>query len=84
MRSEYGLKIGHTTGFTEQMVDVLLADAKKQGYEPDSSVAGDQVPNDLGFRPAPFMVYQNLFNLGVWPIESVVKVDDTISGVGEG
>lgn len=23
-------------------------------------------------------------NLNVWPIQSVVKVDDTVSGVGEG
>jgi len=57
---------------------------KKQGYVPDSSVAGDQVINNLGFRPAPFMIYQNLLNLGIYPIESVIKVDDTISGVGEG
>lgn len=79
-----GLKIGSTTGFTKTMVDVLLRDAKKQGYEPDSSVAGDEVPNNMGFRPAPFMVYQNLVNLGIFPIEAVVKVDDTVSGVGEG
>jgi len=79
-----GMKIGSTTGFTKRMVDVLLRDAKKQGYEPDSSVAGDEVPNNMGWRPAPFMIYQNLVNLGVFPIESVVKVDDTVSGVGEG
>jgi len=30
------------------------------------------------------MVYQNLLNLGVYPIEAVVKVDDTVTGVGEG
>lgn len=79
-----GLKIGSTTGFTKVMVDVLLRDAKKQGYVPDSSVAGDEVPNNMGFRPAPFMIYQNLVNLGIYPIEACVKVDDTVSGVGEG
>jgi len=84
MKTEYKLKIGVTTGFTKSMVDVLLKEAKKQGFEPDSSVAGDEVINDLGFRPAPFMVYQNLLNLGVYPIEAVVKVDDTVTGVGEG
>jgi len=78
------IKIGSTTGFTKSMVDILLREAKKQGYVPDSSVAGDQVINNLGFRPAPFMIYQNLLNLGVYPIESVIKVDDTVSGVGEG
>jgi len=84
LRNKYKLKIGSTTGFTKVMVDILLAEAKKQGYVPDSSVAGDEVPNNMGFRPAPFMVYQNLCNLGVFPISSVVKVDDTTSGVGEG
>lgn len=78
------IKIGSTTGFTKVMVDVLLKDAAAQGYIPCTSVAGDEVPNNMGFRPAPFMVYQNLLNLGVYPIQSVVKVDDTVSGVMEG
>jgi len=30
------------------------------------------------------MIYKNLINLGIYPIDSVVKVDDTISGVSEG
>ncbi|KAF4671711.1 hypothetical protein FOL47_001318 [Perkinsus chesapeaki] len=84
LKSKYNLQIGSTTGFTKVMVDILLEKAKEQGYIPDSSVAGDEVPNNMGFRPAPFMIYQNLCNLGVFPIESVVKVDDTVSGVGEG
>ena len=29
------------------------------------------------------MVYKNLDMLGITPIQSVIKVDDTISGVGE-
>ena len=58
------------------MVDILLRDAAKQGYVPDSSVAGDQVTHDMGFRPAPFMLYKNLLEMGVWPIQSVVKVID--------
>jgi len=79
-----GIKIGSTTGFTKVMVDVLLEESAKQGYVPDSSVAGDQVRNNLGFRPAPFMLYENLIKMGGWPIQSVVKVDDTVSGVQEG
>jgi phosphonoacetaldehyde hydrolase len=30
------------------------------------------------------MVYRNLDLLDAWPIQSVIKVDDTVSGVGEG
>jgi phosphonoacetaldehyde hydrolase len=76
-----GIKIGSSTGFVRSMVDVLEAAAKKQGYVPDASVAGDEVEH--GARPKPFMVYRNLDLLDIHPIQSVVKVDDTISGIGE-
>lgn len=77
-----GLKIGCTTGFTKAMVDELLAAAKTQGYVPDSSVAGDQVKN--GARPTPHMLYRNMDNVGVHVPGAVLKVDDTVTGVGEG
>jgi phosphonoacetaldehyde hydrolase len=76
-----GIKIGSSTGFVRSMVDVLEEDAKKQGYTPDASVAGDEVEH--GARPKPFMVYRNLDLMDIHPIQSVVKVDDTVSGVGE-
>ena len=77
-----GIKIGSTTGFVRSMVDILAADAKEQGFHADVTVAGDEVVH--GARPKPFMVYRNLDLLDVHPIQSVIKVDDTISGVGEG
>ena len=76
-----GIKIGSTTGFIRPMVDILEEDAAKQGYKPDASVAGDEVIN--GARPSPHMVYKNLDMLNITPIHSVIKVDDTVSGVGE-
>ena len=76
-----GLKIGSSTGFTRAMVDILEEEAAKQGYRPDASVAGDEVVH--GARPAPHMVYKNLDMMGIQTIQSVVKVDDTVSGVGE-
>ena len=76
-----GIKLGSTTGFVRSMVDILEEEAAKQGYKPDASVAGDEVLN--GARPSPHMVYKNLDLLGITPIQSVIKVDDTVSGVGE-
>ncbi len=76
-----GVKIGSTTGFLRSMVEILEEDAKKQGYAPDASVAGDDVIH--GARPKPFMLYRNLDLLDAHPIQSVVKVDDTVAGVGE-
>ena len=81
LQKDYGIKLGSSTGFVRSMVDILEEDARKQGYVPDASVAGDEVEH--GARPKPFMVYRNLDLLDVHPIQSVVKVDDTVSGVGE-
>ncbi len=76
-----GIKLGASTGFTRAMVDILNADAIKQGLTLDATVAGDEVIH--GARPAPHMVYKNLDLLGISEIRSVVKCDDTISGIGE-
>jgi phosphonoacetaldehyde hydrolase len=76
-----GIKIGVSTGFTRVMVDVLLADVIKQGITPDATVAGDEVLN--GARPDPHMVFKNLDLLNISDVKSVVKCDDTVSGIGE-
>lgn len=81
LKEEFGMKIGSTTGFIKSMSDILVAEAKKQGYEPDACVAGDEVIH--GARPRPFMLYRNLDLLDVHPVQAVVKVDDTVSGIGE-
>ena len=81
LRDELGCKIGVTTGFLRSMADVLLSEAKRQGFEPDVNVTGDEVVN--GARPKPFMLYRNLDLLDVHPVQAVVKVDDTITGIGE-
>lgn len=82
LQNDSAIKIGVSTGFTRSMVDVLLKAAQEQGFHPDATVAGDEVEH--GARPRPFMVYRNLDLLDAHPIQSVVKVDDTVSGVGEG
>ena len=82
LKNDYNIKIGCTTGFTRIMVDVLLSASKKQGLYLDATVAGDDVIN--GARPGPSMVHKNMDLLNVSPVESVVKVDDTVGGIGEG
>lgn len=76
-----GLKIGSTTGYTTEMMEVLLAEAKKRGYTPDSSVCAAQVPAG---RPYPWMCLQNAMNLQVFPMEAFVKVGDTLPDIAEG
>ena len=76
-----GIKLGVSTGFTRVMVDVLLKDVIAQGITPDATVAGDEVLH--GARPDPHMVFKNLDLLGISDVRSVVKCDDTVSGIGE-
>jgi len=80
-----GCKIGVTTGFTRDMLDILLEGGRKQGFLPDTSVAGDEVDTP---RPLPYMVIKNLERMGVANLQNAmrltVKVDDTVSGAGEG
>ena len=76
-----GVKIGSTTGYLREMMEINLRDAKKQGYEPDSTVCASDVPAG---RPYPFMCLQNVINLQVSPLEACVKIDDTVPGIEEG
>jgi phosphonoacetaldehyde hydrolase len=76
-----GLKIGSTTGYTGEMMKLLLAEAKSRGYEPDSTVCATDVPAG---RPEPWMCVQNALQLRVYPFEACVKVDDTLPGIEEG
>ncbi len=78
---ERGLKIGSTTGFTGEMMDILIHEAKIRGYEPDSTVCATDVPAG---RPEPWMCLQNAMNLGVYPMESIVKIGDTLPDIEEG
>lgn len=80
LRSE-GLRIGSTTGYTKGMMEVIIPEAKRKGYAPDYIVASDEAKAG---RPYPYMIYQNMTELGVFPPEAVVKVGDTISDIHEG
>jgi phosphonoacetaldehyde hydrolase len=76
-----GIRIGSTTGYLRDMMEINLRDAKLQGYEPDSTICASDVPAG---RPYPYMCLQNVINLQVSPVAACVKVDDTVPGVEEG
>jgi phosphonoacetaldehyde hydrolase len=76
-----GLKIGSTTGYTREIMARVQPVAAAAGYSPDNLVcAGDLAEG----RPSPLMMYRTFADLGVHPPWSVVKVDDTPPGIGEG
>ncbi len=76
-----GVKIGSTTGYLTEMMEINRKDGKRQGYDPDSTVCASDVPAG---RPYPYMCLQNAINLGVATVQSCVKVDDTVPGIEEG
>jgi phosphonoacetaldehyde hydrolase len=76
-----GAKVGSTTGYLSDMMTINREDARRQGYEPDSTVCASDVPAG---RPYPYMCLQNAINLRVTTVQSCVKVDDTVPGVEEG
>ncbi|MFE5323242.1 phosphonoacetaldehyde hydrolase [Paenibacillus sp. NPDC056579] len=78
---EAGIAIGSTTGYTSSMMEVILPEAKRKGYSPDFVIASDEVKAG---RPYPYMIYQNLIELGIYPPKSVIKVGDTVSDIHEG
>ncbi|HUT92592.1 MAG TPA: phosphonoacetaldehyde hydrolase [Thermoguttaceae bacterium] len=76
-----GVKIGSTTGYTGEMMALLLAEARERGYAPDSTVCATDVPAG---RPEPWMCLRNAENLGVYPMEACVKIGDTLPDIDEG
>ncbi len=76
-----GIQIGTTTGYFTEAAEINAEVAKKQGYEPDTSVCASDVPAG---RDEPWMVYRNMEMARVFPAASVVKVGDTRLDIGEG
>ncbi|MDI3323912.1 phosphonoacetaldehyde hydrolase [Pontibacterium granulatum] len=75
------IKIGANTGYSQEMITDLRGLAAEQGYQPDSYVCATDVPRG---RPYPHMTLKNMLELEVLNVQSVVKVDDTLTGIEEG
>jgi phosphonoacetaldehyde hydrolase len=78
---ERGLKTGSCTGYSREMMDLLVPAARRLGYAPDSVVSVSDVPAG---RPEPWMALRSAMELRVYPMEAVVKVGDTLPDIAEG
>jgi phosphonoacetaldehyde hydrolase len=76
-----GIKIGSTSGYFTEAMEINFREAKKQGYVPDVNACASDVPAG---RPEPWMVLSNMQQARVFPPEAVVKIDDTKPGIAEG
>lgn len=76
-----GLKIGSSTGYTRELMEVVAPLAKLGGYEPDVILCPDDVSAG---RPAPWLNFRAAEHLGVYPMNRVLVVDDTPVGIAAG
>lgn len=79
---ENGIKIGSTTGYTDQMMDIVVPKAKTNGYSPDFWCTANST-NNMG-RPYPYMLFKNLETLKILSTDQVIKVGDTAADIAEG
>jgi phosphonoacetaldehyde hydrolase len=77
-----GLKIGSSTGYTDEMMDIVVPKAEENGYKPDCWFSADAV-GGYG-RPYPYMIFKNMQELNLSSVEAVIKVGDTVSDIKEG
>ena len=76
-----GIRVGSTTGYTRPIMEQLLPVAAAGGYAPEIVVCAGDLPAG---RPSPLMMWYAMARMGVSPADTVVKVDDTPVGIGEG
>jgi len=76
-----GLKIGSTTGYSREMIEVVLRVVRPSGLEPDCVVTSSDARSG---RPSPWMAIEAAVRLDAWPMSRVVKIGDTLADVDEG
>jgi phosphonoacetaldehyde hydrolase len=80
--SNDGLKIGSTTGYTDEMMSIVSKGSKEKGYLPDAIVTSDAT-NKIG-RPYPYMIFENMKRLKIKSPLNVIKIGDTKMDILEG
>lgn len=78
---DQGIKVGATTGYPGEIMQVLRPVIEKQGLVYDSLVTASDVKRG---RPAPDMCLQSALNLGVSCVQACVNVDDSAPGLEAG
>ncbi len=76
-----GIRIGSSTGYTRELMEVVVPIAAAQGYSPDVVICSDDVPAG---RPAPWSNLLAAQRLNVYPLNQIVIVDDTAVGIEAG
>lgn len=75
------LRIGSTSGYDRDIMNIILPIAKEYGFEPDALVCTSDVPSG---RPDPWMALKCAMHMRVYPMASIVKIGDTLLDIAEG
>lgn len=73
-----GIKIGSTTGYTRELMEVVIPEAARGGYSPEVVVCSDEVTEG---RPKPWLNFRAAEFLGIYPMDQILVVDDTPLGI---
>jgi len=76
-----GLQIAFTTGYSRDMMDIVLNAAARFGLIADTAVCGTDVPAG---RPAPWMALECARRSGIYPPAACIKFGDTLVDVQAG
>ena len=78
---ENGIKVGSSTGYTHELMEVVVPIAAAAGYKPEVVLCAEDAPEG---RPAPWLIFECMKRLNVYPANQVLKVDDTTVGIEAG
>lgn len=81
MLRKIGIKVGSTSGYTKEMLDIVAEEAEKYGYKPDIRITSERVGKG---RPFPYMCYENAIQLDISKMQKMIKVGDTVADIKEG
>ncbi len=78
---DHDIRVASTTGYTRSIMDVVTRIAADKGYSPEVVLCADDA--EFG-RPAPWLIFECARRFNVYPMDSIVKVDDTVVGIEAG
>jgi phosphonoacetaldehyde hydrolase len=76
------ISIGITTNVSNNINNIIVKKLETNNIKLDNIVCSEDINNSS--RPNPFMIYENMKNLNIQTINSVIKVDNNIYGIKEG
>lgn len=79
---DQGIRIGSTTSYTHEMVNVLMDITKKKKVYIDLVINSEDTKGQG--RPNPYMIFKNMEKLGIGSVKNVIKVGDTVNDIKEG